>query len=328
MIYPAAHVISKLFFSSSRSNGCSYAVSIHNRNYRLWLANEYLHPPSGSKEEHSFPSSHTKEHALNTNIPDWFLPATVSPAAGSLIVGLLQCDPAFRLSAFMALQHPWCLGLSELPPSYYSSLSYHNLNGKNAHSSNSSSPSSSPQQHLTNALIQEPFSPVALSPSNSADSTASFTNPLTNHLNPPSIPAPPTAHSGMTTQSIISSSSASASATASHLNAVHSTVNQTEHAPLTVFVMQGKSREKGKEGVFVKGGESVSRSNSGGSIGSSGSGGSSKNHGSGLISPVVVGGEQKKRKENGSCEDLLALADFVLGSSSPPSSPIPAPAYL
>lgn len=41
--------------------------------------------------------------------PSWFFPQHLTPVASSLIVSLLHHDPAQRLTASSALQHPWCM---------------------------------------------------------------------------------------------------------------------------------------------------------------------------------------------------------------------------
>ncbi len=45
-------------------------------------------------------------------LPSWFWPANISPMVTSLLIGLLQWDPAHRLTAAEAIRHPWCQGLS------------------------------------------------------------------------------------------------------------------------------------------------------------------------------------------------------------------------
>jgi len=49
-------------------------------------------------------------------LPSWLFPPSVSPLAASLIVQLLQTNPAARVTVQEALEHPWCRGVDVAQP--------------------------------------------------------------------------------------------------------------------------------------------------------------------------------------------------------------------
>ena len=65
------------------------------RRYRSWLANDY---------------AKAIQAGVTPELPIWFIPASVSKGAASLILSLLQVNPQERISIKMARAHPWCIG--------------------------------------------------------------------------------------------------------------------------------------------------------------------------------------------------------------------------
>ncbi len=52
----------------------------------------------------------------SVELPSWIFPPSVSPLAASLIVQLLQTNPAARITVEEALEHPWCKGQDSAQP--------------------------------------------------------------------------------------------------------------------------------------------------------------------------------------------------------------------